>query len=389
MKLGFYYHTPVHVSDDGSIYVPSYLGLFLDSLAAEVDELICFLHTKGKDDHTNYLLKHKNVKVVSLGSDAPAYTKTFFHRRFLTRQIGEEGNKCDFIILRGPSPLTPFFRKIIAREKLVYLIVGSYKQEVKNSKVVWYKKAAISQLLLYIHRQQMKALRNARILVNSALLEEELSSVSNSIKRIYTTTLSQDDFFQRENTCLNEKIKLLFVGRIDWAKGLKELMAAFEELSKSHDTLEWHLVGWEYDQANPIRKTILDWAVKKGLEKKVFFHGKKQAGPELLSYYRESDLYLIPSYHEGFPRTIWEALASSTPVIATKVGSIPSYLTHGENAILIDPKNTTQLVEAISSLIENSELRKKLISKGLERVKEITLENQAQIIVNFVGNGKI
>jgi glycosyltransferase involved in cell wall biosynthesis len=107
-------------------------------------------------------------------------------------------------------------------------------------------------------------------------------------------------------------------------------------------------------------------------------------GPELNKMYQQADLYVIPSYHEGFPRTIWEAMANSLPVIATKVGGIPTYLTHEKNAMLIEPKSVQEIVRGIKKMANDSVLRKKIIVEGFELVKSNTLEVQTKKMITIV-----
>jgi glycosyltransferase involved in cell wall biosynthesis len=97
-----------------------------------------------------------------------------------------------------------------------------------------------------------------------------------------------------------------------------------------------------------------------------------------------ADIYCIPSYEEGFPKTIWEALANSLPVISTLVGGIPEYLINGEEAILIEPKKVDELHYAIKQVIENKSLREKLISNGIKKAKEVTLEFQTNMLLEFI-----
>ncbi|MCO1498175.1 glycosyltransferase, partial [Limosilactobacillus reuteri] len=77
------------------------------------------------------------------------------------------------------------------------------------------------------------------------------------------------------------------------------------------------IVGWEEQGSFSYEKALKQIAIENGIGEKIIFHGKKEIGPELNTYYRNADIYAIPSYHEGFPRTIWEAMANSLPVIAT------------------------------------------------------------------------
>ena len=118
------------------------------------------------------------------------------------------------------------------------------------------------------------------------------------------------------------------------------------------------------------------------IEHRVFFHGHRKNGEALNEIYRMSDIYIIPSYFEGFPRTIWEAMSNGLPVIATKVGSIPFILEERETAILIDSKNVTQIKDAIIKLITNESLRKRLILNSHMLALEHTLEKQTKLLID-------
>jgi glycosyltransferase involved in cell wall biosynthesis len=87
-----------------------------------------------------------------------------------------------------------------------------------------------------------------------------------------------------------------------------------------------------------------------GVESNVKFHGKKSIGPVLNAVYQSCDIYVIPSYHEDLPKTIWEAMANGMPVIATKVGAIPEYLTNEKNVVLIEPKYVAEIVKMLKKL---------------------------------------
>jgi glycosyltransferase involved in cell wall biosynthesis len=384
--LGFYYHIPCSVRADGKIGMPSFQGLFVDSLARRVEHLYCFLHVQKVDDLIDYWLSSSNVTVVSLGNDAPAYIKAFFPGRFLTADVVRYADQCDRIIIRGPSPLLHHFREITSRDKLVYFIVGSYKEGLKHSFGKWHRRYPIRLLLRYIDLKQGRVLKGSNILVNSQTSAYKYSSIAKRVGLVYTTTLSHSDFFIRNDTCQFDTIKLMFIGRLDWAKGLRELTGAFMIVNKEYRNIELHFVSWEDNPMTPVQKEIECWAQDNDLREKVNFHGKKAAGSKLLEYYRSGDLYILPSYHEGFPRTIWEALASSLPVITTTVGSISEYLTHKKSAYLIPPHDETALANAILELISNQRLRQGLIKEGLERVKEITLEEQSKRIIKFINN---
>ena len=97
--------------------------------------------------------------------------------------------------------------------------------------------------------------------------------------------------------------------------------------------------------------------------------------------YRMSDIYIHPSYHEGFPRTLWEAMANSVPVICTSVGSIPLELDNSLDALIIEPRSSNEIKIAIQNLLIDSVLRKTLIKNGILKASQNTLEIQSKKLI--------
>ena len=225
-------------------------------------------------------------------------------------------------------------------------------------------------------------MKRTKIIVNSPALFQKYESIALRTSQIKTTTLSAKDFFKRADTCQGNLIRLVFTGRIDLAKGLVELVSALAELNKTEVKYTLDIIGWEEQKEQPVQKQLLELAKRNGQLNQLTFHGKMSVGEELNRMYRQSDIYIIPSYHEGFPRTIWEAMANSCPVIATNVGSIPVFLENEQDAILIAPKSINQIVDAVKNLVSNSVLRKRILENGYLLAKSNTLEIQTKILVN-------
>ena len=120
-----------------------------------------------------------------------------------------------------------------------------------------------------------------------------------------------------------------------------------------------------------------------GVDKNIRYLGYKKLGPELFQCYQDADIYVIASQlSEGFPRTIWEAMANSLPVVATRVGSIPYYIEGA--AELVTPRSPEELAMAIFRLVHQTELRKRYIVKGFELAKSNTLEYQAEKMMSEI-----
>lgn len=385
MKLGFYYHIPAITNESGVIGLPAFFGKFVDSLAEHVTHLYCFFHSRpGTATDAEYWCKEQNITLASLGHDRPAYIKAFLPRIFFDGKVRKAIADCDAVIVRGPSPLAPYFRKFDKQTKIVPFLVGSYGEGSKYLKLPFYKEWAVRWLVQYMHRRTIEFIQGAFLLVNSKQLENEYGKYAKSVKQVFTTTLTDEDFYEREDTCQGDTIRLLYTGRLDWAKGLGELFDAFASLQQQYGNFELHFVGWEETVHKPVETALRRRAKEKGLNEYVYFHGRKAVGPELFYYYRMCDIYVLPSYHEGFPRTIWEAMANCLPVICTPVGAIPHYLENQKEALFVAPKNIKDLTEKLTLLQQSKELRKKLIKNAFLKASTIRLDVQNQQIINFV-----
>ena len=102
---------------------------------------------------------------------------------------------------------------------------------------------------------------------------------------------------------------------------------------------------------------------------------------DLPSIYQSANLFVYPSFFEGFGIPVLEALYSKTPVIAA-IGSCLEEA-GGPNSIYIDPKNSDELASAIDRVIENPELQLEMKEKGFEYAQNFTSENQAKEVLEI------
>lgn len=386
LKLAFYYHIPASIKPDG-IYFPAYYGVFIDSIASQSEQFILVVHeaTEYENEHNNYKLQSKNVNVVNLGITTPAWHRAIFHKNIMS-DIKETLNRCDAMIVRCPCALAPFMHNYISKEKIWFLAIGNYREAAKHWKIKSIRDGAIKIYLLindFLFRRQ---LRRGNLLVNSKRLLEEYSGIAQRTFQVSTSTISETDFYYREDTCLQKEVNLLYAGRIDRAKGLFELVEAVATLVEMGRNIQLHLAGWELNEGNHIEMELKLLAKKLGIINNIKFLGMLSSGNALNNAYRSADIFVLPSYHEGFPRVIWEAFANSLPVVATKVGGIPDVLIHLKNGLLIPPKKSSAIAEAINQLLENPKLRKNLISEGRVLAKENMVQNQTSLLMNYIKN---
>jgi glycosyltransferase involved in cell wall biosynthesis len=296
--------------------------------------------------------------------------------------------KLDVMLIRGPSPLMPFTASLCKRYHIpyAYLLVGDYLKSLAGVNSMNILKRSLLWSFYYVNKKlQDYYAKEALIFANNKIIFEEYKKVYNKTYEIRTTTLSKNDFFQKEDTCIRFPIKLGYAGRIEPTKGLDDMLDAVVLVRQQGYNVELHIAGWDPTDGEKYLKKLIEKAEKNGLIDFFVFHGKKQVGEELLSFYRECDIFLIATKgNEGFPRTIWEAMAQSIPVISTKVGAIPNMLDNGQNVLLVEQSSPKELADAIILLIKDKNLRKELISNGYTLAQTNTIELQSKKMLNIM-----
>lgn len=145
-----------------------------------------------------------------------------------------------------------------------------------------------------------------------------------------------------------------FVGGLHEYKGVIDLAEATER-SERDFTVVFAGDGPERER---LRKRLGDRAVFLG------------AVPydEMPALYHALDIFVLPSHTEGIPRTILEAQAAGTPVIATHVGGVPDIVTDGESGLLCDPRSPDVFAARIEEILSDSQLYEHLVEGGRRRV---------------------
>jgi glycosyltransferase involved in cell wall biosynthesis len=161
----------------------------------------------------------------------------------------------------------------------------------------------------------------------------------------------------------HDKIEFIFVGRIEDQKCINYLIDAVKEVTKSHKNFEISLIG------EGSKKKELEKQIEKLKLKKYFIFLGSKTNKEVMKYYSKSDIFILPSIWEGLPLTLLEAASFGLPIIITDVGGSSKIFKNNKNALIIRPKDSKAIADAIIKLIENKEFRIKLGKSGREIVK--------------------
>ncbi len=171
--------------------------------------------------------------------------------------------------------------------------------------------------------------------------------------------------------------KLLFLGRICKEKGIEELLAAAVELSQKYKDIQLYLGGVFEDES--LKKlaeqhseiiTLLGWI--EGCEKD--------------NYLKCCDIFVLPSYFEGQPVSVLEAMSYGSCVIATQVGGIPQMIEDNESGLLIEPGNQSALKEALMKALDDEKLCERLGASAREKVqKEFSIDQCVEKLLSLYG----
>lgn len=175
---------------------------------------------------------------------------------------------------------------------------------------------------------------------------------------IIPNAIDTDVFYP--NPYKHDKFTVIWVGRLSAGKGLKYGILGFEQYLINHPNAQMYVVG-----DGPYYCDALTYVSEKGLDEKIIFTGRVE-NQEMLSYYNRSDVYLMTSMSEGFPRTLLEAAACGLSVICT---DIPQLIPIVERCgVVIPKKNIRAVADALDFLSSDLQQRQIFCKKGREFV---------------------
>jgi glycosyltransferase involved in cell wall biosynthesis len=255
---------------------------------------------------------------------------------------------------------------------------------VRDLSIYKFPKLFSSSQFLNVKIIMPNALKRAKkIIAISQSIKQDLIKIfktpANKIEVIYNG-INKELFYSLPKSEI-EKIKnqykikenfILFLGTLEPRKNIETLIEAYE-LFQKNSTTKYQLViagkdGWN---AQKIHKQTS----RSPYKNEIIFTG--YIGPENLNaLFSEAKVFVFPSLYEGFGTPVIEAMAKKIPVITSNIESL-SEITAG-SVILINPHKKQEISKALEIILNNEELRVKLIEKGFKRAKEFCWEKCAE-----------
>jgi len=197
-------------------------------------------------------------------------------------------------------------------------------------------------------------------------INQDLFSIIPNGVEIYGSAKSPPKGFLFEKfPYLRGKRLVLFLGRINWKKGLDDLIPAFADVVNTISNAHLVLVGTDSDgYMNEVSKLI---KIDK-IENNVSYFGPAY-GEDKIMFMQDCEVFVLPSYSEGFPVAAIEAMSFALPVILTEDSGIPD-IVMGANAGLVVKKDKDEIASAIIKLANDKKLATKMGRNGELLVKK-------------------
>jgi glycosyltransferase involved in cell wall biosynthesis len=410
---------PFWQAADGSLWESEgSFGRYVDSLAPYFDEIVLSVPVFDVPPASGSRLRASNVRLAPLPY-FPGPRQFYPMLPFLHGRLRKWVRQCDVIHLRVPTPAAIFaFRLARAARKPVFLlVVGDYGALLPYLPYRGAKKALFGAYVAFEEWALRYMTTRALTFANGAALREKHERQGATVFETKTTTLSLQDIASRGDTCGSTPIRLLTVSRIDPRKGLRVLPEAVAALVADGHDVTIDIVGPTIGQIGDLESDrIASEAVRLGVGERVTLKGAVPLD-QLMPLYQQYDMFVLPTQPgEGIPRVLLEAMAAGLPVITTNVSGIASLIEHERNGLLVSMTNSASSVSSTSALrasadksaalgsvssassvalelsaallrvIEDSALRRRLISGGYQTARAHTLENQAAEMMRIVSS---
>lgn len=384
--LGFVYHVPFW-EENGEIWTCySPIGRYVEALANHFNQVTLITPIRKQDQLPLYRVNAANLKIITVKplGNVQSY---YFHIFHFYASCFKAMKNIDILNIRMPT-LTgfPAFLAARFRGKPVFLvIVGENLEFIKLAGYSGIKKLAAHVVGLLQDLLMRRMVRKSPTFTNGEDLFNKFRGLNKDVYLMRSSTINQADILPAfRDTCQKAPYRILTVAVVTPRKGTSLIPETIAQLRDSGIQVTWKYIGnIEGNSGEMELKKTKKLAEDLNVHHYLTFECPR-GFDKLLPIYRESDIFVLPTYLEGVPRVILEAQASGLPVITTSVGGIPKAVRTGYDAILIPPGNPSKIAEEIRKIIRDHKYRQKLIENGLNTAHGFTLESETQRMLNKI-----
>lgn len=214
----------------------------------------------------------------------------------------------------------------------------------------------------------------AAIVANSEGLQQLAQRTANIPVALATNGIDLETYSPPTQPRSDGVFRILFVGRLVEQKGLRYLIETLPAVqAKSPSPVELLVVG-----DGPAMPALQQQATDLGLSNAVRFAGWQQRAA-MPGLYQSADVFAFPSFEEGMPNVVLEAMASGLPIVTTDIYGNRELVTDGDNGYLTPPADTLALQHALTTLAQDVALRSRMGARAQLRTEDYGWQRTARI----------
>ncbi len=261
--------------------------------------------------------------------------------------------------------------KIFGAKVVIHMRAGHFRTNYNNSNFLF--KSIIKSVIRLVELNifQSKTLGNQ---FNNIVDQNKIAFVPNMIDINDYDNKTPEKF---------DKNSILFIGHLSHAKGYCDILSIIPDVAQIFPDIKFYFAGTKIKNeknvfVNEFSKQKIkfidpDYAYEKYIKNKYennyVYLGNLEKNAKI-DMIKKTNLFLLPSYSEGFSMAVLEALTLSKPIVTTMVGSSKDVIKDSHNGILVKPGSIVELKKAIIQLLENKDLRNKIaLNNSLDRNK--------------------
>ena len=309
------------------------------------------------------------------------FFKIIFIQMKMCWMLTKISKEVDMVIfyVGGDSLFPPVLMAKVLRKKVITAAIGlgSLGYRKAHNKRLFSMGGAISTIHNIFERANFYL--SDRIIVESPGVIDFLGLDKYRQKLAVSGVYIDTNFFQIKKVLRGRKNLVGYVGRLSFEKGVMNFVKAMPLILEKSNNIEFLIGGGGTPQSK-----IMDELRKNNLSQNV-----KQTGwiphNEVVDYFNELKLFILPSYSEGLPHTVLKVMACGTPVLATPVGGIPDIIKDGETGFIMEDNSPECIAKNVIRALEHPNLdeiamnARKMIEK--KYAYEVAVENYRTLLI--------
>lgn len=366
----------------GQYYTNGGFGNYLSEMCRSFDRVILLCRVRATaPGHGFYRVEHPNLEIVTVPA-LPTELGALLVQPVVLAKGLYVCRRSDVIHARMPdwTGVTGAVAARLTRRPCFHQIIGDtagLARTIPLSKA-WGLGAGLRVALLIYDWCERRVSRDQVVFAQGKLaFDKHVGAAWRYL--VLSTAHSTSDLGTVTPRFMGARFRVLSVGRLQAVKNQQLLVRALAELRREDPRWELRIVG-----AGPKRDELRALAAELQVADHVTLVGELSHGAQLWDEYDSADVFVLPSVSEGTPKVILEAMARGCPVVASRVGGVPTAVVHEERGLLFEASSGDQLVSSLRRMAQDDALRSRCQSAAWVFSKQNTLEESSRFMLEQV-----